>query len=136
MPDWFLILLVFAAVHRLTRLAIMDEIPMVKTPRDWAVNHLDPIPGTGRKPVWGRPGKSLAYLLGCPWCMSVWVGGVVVWLTVWLHPAGLPVPWLVWAASSSVSGVVTGVWESLQEQRWKLNESRLRVAARDEAKFR
>lgn len=118
MPAWLLVLLVFLAVHRLTRLAIADEIPVVKLPRDWIVNRLDPdVPGV--RPAWGRFGRSVAYLLGCPWCMSMYMGGLVVWLTAWL--VGLPAPWLVWLAASSVTGLIASV-ESEHEQRYELNE--------------
>lgn len=118
MPAWLLVLLVFLAVHRLTRLAIADEIPVVKVPRDWVVNRLDPdVPGA--RPAWGGFGRSVAYLLGCPWCMSAWTGGLVVWLTAWL--VGLPVPWLVWLAASSVTGLIASA-ESEHEQRYELNE--------------
>lgn len=122
---WLLVLLVILAIHRLTRLAVADEIPLVKVPRDKAVDWLDPL--NGRLPPWGGFGKSIAYLLGCPWCMSVWVGGFVVWGTAWLH--GLPVPWLVWAAASSVTGWAAAA-ESEHDQRWKLNEQRLAAGVR------
>lgn len=115
--QWLLVVLVCLAVHRLTRLAIADEIPIVKVPRDRIVDWLDPL--DGRRGAWGGFGKSVAYLLGCPWCMSVWVGGFVVWGTVWLH--GLPVPWLVWAAASSVTGWAASA-EAEHDQRWKLRE--------------
>lgn len=118
MPTWLLVALVFLATHRLTRLAIADEIPLVKVPRDAAVNWLDPEAAGARAP-WGGFGRSVAYLLGCPWCMSVWVGAWVVGLTAWL--VGLPAPWLVWVASSSVTGLVAS-WESEHEQRHALND--------------
>jgi hypothetical protein len=117
MPGWLLTVLVIGAVHRLTRLAVADEIPLVKVPRDWIVRRLDPPPGV--HPPWGAAGRSIAYLMGCPWCMSVWVGGWVVWVTAVVH--GLPVPWLVWATASSVTGLL-GSWEAEHEQRWHLND--------------
>lgn len=122
---WLLVILVILAIHRLTRLAVADEIPIVKVPRDAAVNWLDPL--DGRPAPWGGFGKSVAYLLGCPWCMSVWVGAVVVWGTVLVH--GLPVPWLVWAAASSVTGWAASA-ESEHDQRWKLNEQQLAANSR------
>jgi hypothetical protein len=128
LDPWLLTILVIVTVHRLTRLAVADEIPLVKVPRDTVVNWLDPI--DGRRGHWGGLGRSIAYLLGCPWCMSVWVGGVVVWLTVWLH--GLPVPWLVWAAASSVTGWAASA-ESEHEQRWKLNEQLIAAGERTTA---
>jgi uncharacterized protein DUF1360 len=118
MPAWLLVLLVVVATHRLTRLAVADEIPLVKVPRDAAVNWLDPTTPGARAP-WGGFGRSVAYLLGCPWCMSIWVGGVLVWLTAVM--VGLPAPWLVWLAASSVTGWAASA-ESEHEQRYELNE--------------
>jgi hypothetical protein len=118
MPTWLLVALVILATHRLTRLAVADEIPLVKVPRDAAVNWLDP-ETPGKQAPLGGLGRSIAYLLGCPWCMSVWVGGGVVWLTV--HYVGLPAPWLVWLAASSVTGWAASA-ESEHEQRWQLND--------------
>ena len=114
---WLLTLLVVLAVHRLTRLAIADEIPVVKVPRDRIVDWLDPV--AGRRGHWGGFGRSVAYLLGCPWCMSVWVGAFVVWGTAWT--VGLPVPWLVWAAASSVTGWAASA-ESEHDQRYALRQ--------------
>jgi hypothetical protein len=122
MPAWLLVALILGGVHRLTRLLVQDEIPLVKVPRDKVVAWLDPPPG--RRPPWGGLGRSIAYLATCPWCMSVWVGAGVVWLTAWLH--GVPVPWLVWAAASSTTGLL-GSWEAEHEQRWQLNDRDLRT---------
>lgn len=118
MPSWLLVALVVLATYRVTRLVVVDEIPLVKIPRDKAVNWLEP-ETVGKQAPWGEFGRSVAYLLGCPWCMSVWVGGALVWLTVWLH--GLPVPWLVWLAASSITGWAAQA-ESEHEQRWKLRQ--------------
>jgi hypothetical protein len=41
---WLTILLIFTATHRLTRLAIKDEVPIVKVPRDAIIRFLDPTP--------------------------------------------------------------------------------------------
>jgi hypothetical protein len=118
MPAWLLVVLVVVATHRLTRLVVADEIPLVKVPRDRMVGWLDP-DQPGRRAPWGGFGRSVAYLLGCPWCMSIWVGGALVWLTVQVH--GLPVPWLVWLAASSCTGWAASA-ESEHEQRWELND--------------
>jgi hypothetical protein len=121
MPAWLLVLLVFMAVHRLTRLMVADEIPLVKVPRDKAVNWLDPdVPG--RRAPWGGFGRSIAYLATCPWCTSAYTGGAVVGLTAWL--VGLPVPWLVWAAASSFTGWAASA-ESEHEQRHELRQRQI-----------
>lgn len=167
----FKVLLIFLVVHRLTRLAVADEIPVVKVPREWLVSHLDPDPGKPPNPLpqwyvaltftttallgvavavcaevgWvgagivagvaamfalllglaaylPAVGRSVAYLLECPWCMSVWVGAGVVWLTA--DTVGVVWPWLVWAASSSVTGLI-GAAESAHDQRYELAELEL-----------
>src|SRR5688572_6745591 len=115
MPTWLLVVLVVVAIHRLTRLAVADEIPLVKVPRDAIVGWLDPDPPK-RAPLRGF-GRSVAYLMTCPWCMSMWVGGFVVWATAYL--VGLPVPVLVWLAASSVTGWAASA-ESEHEQRHEL----------------
>lgn len=122
MPVWLLVILVIITVHRVTRLAVADELPLVRVPREWAVNWLDP--GTGRAPLGGF-GRSIAYLLTCPWCMSFWVGAAVVWATA--HTVGLPAPVLVWVAASSVTGWAASA-EAEHEQRWQLADHQINQA--------
>jgi hypothetical protein len=121
MPSWLLVVLIVVAVHRVTRLLVADEIPLVKVPRDAAVNWLDPeVPG--RRAPWGGFGRSVAYLIGCPWCMSMWVGaGLVALTTVFVS---VPAPLLVWLAASSVTGWAAQA-ESEHEQRWKVRQQQI-----------
>jgi hypothetical protein len=183
--DWLLVLLIFLATHRLTRLAVADEVPIVKVPRDALIRFLDPTPEMlakepGLKGHWngGRPslgvfalavavlgaaaigvtaavdagredvaatiamaafvsaaalsiaasgsvGRALAYLLECPWCMSAWVGGAVV-LGADLCTS-VPVPFLVWIAASTVTGLV-GNYEARHDQQHELAEIEKRRA--------
>lgn len=58
-PTWLLVLLALLAVARVTRLVVEDAI--LDGPRALVLRH-------------ARPGGLLAYLLGCPWCVSVWAG--------------------------------------------------------------
>lgn len=44
MPTWLLVLLIFVVTHRLTRLAVKDEVPIVRVPRDALIKFLDPTP--------------------------------------------------------------------------------------------
>lgn len=44
MSPWLLVTLIFLATFRLTRLAIKDEVPIVKVPRDALIRFLDPTP--------------------------------------------------------------------------------------------
>jgi hypothetical protein len=130
MPVWLIVLLVFLATHRLTRLAIADEVPIVKVPRDAAIRFLDPTPDQvatqpGIKGHWGGTGKALAYLLECPWCMSAYTGAAVV-IGVDLA-ASLPLPWLVWIAASTVTGLIAN-FEARQDQAHELAEIEKRRA--------
>lgn len=77
------------AVYRATRLIIEDEI--LDGPRDWAYSKV-------------KPGGKLAYLLGCPWCMSFWVAIPLAILYV-LSPTGMMVAGLP-LAGSAVTGLI------------------------------
>lgn len=130
MNGWLTVLLIFLATHRLTRLAVADEVPLVKIPRDAAVKFLDPTPqqratDPTAKGHWGNTGRALAYLLECPWCMSAYTGGVVVFVTDLF--AAVPVPFLVWIAASSVTGLVANV-EARHDQAYELAEIEKRRA--------
>lgn len=53
------------ATHRLTRAITRDSVPLTARPRD------------AIRKRW--PDSAVAYLVGCDWCVSVWVGtGVAV----------------------------------------------------------
>lgn len=116
-PDWLLILLVVLTVHRVTRLVISDTFPPIGVPRDRIINWWDPddewlARRPDATPHWGALGRSLRYLFTCPWCMSVWVGGGLIWaLDAWWQP--IPAPLLVWAAASSVTGLLAGIEDKL-----------------------
>lgn len=74
MNGWLLVFLIFVATHRLTRLAIKDEVPVVKVPRDALIKFLDPTPeqraaDPAARGHWnGRP-KNLTLF---------WIGGVAL----------------------------------------------------------
>lgn len=80
------------AVHRLTRLVTEDEVtrPVRERVQDAA------------------PEGRLAYLLTCPWCVSVWIGAGWAALTAAAPavaaPAGAALAW------SSVTGLLSS-WE-------------------------
>lgn len=124
MPVWLLDLLIVVTVYRATRFLVADEFPLVRWPRDRIGRFLDPTaaevaanPKT--HPHWGALGRGLAYLVTCPWCMSAWVGALIVWAaTVY---ASVPMPVLVWAAGSAVTGLVASA-EAEHEQRYKLRQ--------------
>jgi hypothetical protein len=130
MNSWLLVLLIFLATHRLTRLAIADEVPVVKVPRDALIRFLDPTPQmVAAQPSlrghWGNKGRALAYLLECPWCMSTWTGGAIVFATDLFM--SVPAPILVWIAASSVTGLIANL-EARQDQAHELAEIEKRRA--------
>jgi hypothetical protein len=120
-----LVILLCVAVYRVTRLVVEDAFPPIAVPREWLLNWWQPdddwIVAKKRdgswkhpdaKPHWGSFGGSLRYLFSCPWCMSVWVGAAMVWGTDQLI-LSVPYPWLTWAASSAVTGLLFGLEEKL-----------------------
>lgn len=108
MRDLLLLAAVWLSVYRFTRLVAVDRI--VQAPREWLQVRLEQ--------RWERKHPDLlidddgsqwqsmtAYLLGCMWCASVWVGGLVTLAAAMFIAGPLPVPWwLVWASSSAVTG--------------------------------
>lgn len=116
MPTWLLYLLIALAVHRLTRIVTRDKFPLIAVPRYHVTNWFDPSDEyravyrvkhpdrEGPKSHWGIFGSSLAYLLECDWCVSVWVsGGLVTGLTYF---TSVPMPTLIWLAASTVTGLI------------------------------
>lgn len=64
-------------VCRATQIVLWDRI--TQGPRRWLLRHLNP-EGYGMRDE--RRGY-LAYLLECPWCMSIWLAALAVVLTWW-----------------------------------------------------
>ena len=138
--DALLVVLLFLAVYRGTRLIVTDKLPVIDIPREAFVQRWGAyaeatwIPDERRYswPVrafryvfaaqwpsingFSRTNlvmKSLAYLWECPWCTSVWVGAAVVYATA--QYVDLPYPWLVWGAASAVTGLLVNVEEKLDK---------------------
>lgn len=105
MRDLLVVALVCLATHRLTLGVVEDRL--TRRPRTAIQNHYERAyeQRTGRvdPDEWQ---SAVAYLLSCPWCMSIWVGGAVTAATVYL--TSVPLPVLVWLASSSVTGLLGG----------------------------
>lgn len=135
-----LLILTFLTVYRITRFVTVDKFPAIDLPREAFVQRWGAYEGIGREPdavrhnwlvrsfrfFWAAefPAvngidrtnlvmKSFAYLWECSWCTSIWVGGAVVYTTV--QYVDLPYPWLVWVASSAVTGLLTTVEEKLDK---------------------
>jgi hypothetical protein len=138
--DTLLIILLFLAVYRGTRLIVKDKIPVIDIPREAFVQRWGAFEDALRIPDpkrhnWLVRGfryvfagqwpsingltrtnlvmKSLAYLWECPWCTSVWVGAAVVYTSA--QYVDLPYPWLVWGAASAVTGLLVNVEEKLDK---------------------
>lgn len=83
------------AVYRLTRLVVRDSI--TERAREWVrlMAYIGVDEQTGALLGWSGPGGAAArwtfQLVSCSWCMSVWLGAIVVALTatvpgVWQYP--------------------------------------------------
>ena len=116
MAPWLTYILIALAAHRLTRIVTRDKFPLIAVPRYYITNWLDPSDEyrqlyarkhPDREPPktrLGLFGQSVAYLLECDWCVSVWVSGAVVYCTsTW---TSVPLPVLVWLAASTVTGLI------------------------------
>lgn len=130
-PHWMVVALTMLATYRVTRFVTRDQLPIVARPRRWLDKHWNPLPdqdawesylaappaakkiflenlaqvtGVRSRPTgWKR---SIAYLVGCSWCSSIWVAaGIVVFDHFFL---GLTWQWaaLLWLASSAVTGMI------------------------------
>jgi hypothetical protein len=111
-----LIPLIFLVIFRVTRFVIEDTWPPIGVPRKWLLNYWDPdldwiAEREGARPHWGRLGPVLRYLFSCPWCMSVWLGPIVIYVTMQWYE--VPAPVLVWIAGSAVTGLLAGLEEKL-----------------------
>lgn len=63
-----------------------------------------------------RLSYSIAYLWGCPWCMSFWVAWALIGVAMLLG-FSVPLPWLLVAIASYVSGILIAGVEALIDRR-------------------
>lgn len=111
--NWIVVVLTCLAVHRVTRVITRDHLPLIAVPREKITMWLDPpmivddelVDPPPRYP-WGIFGRSIAFLLECDWCMSIYVAaGVVtvedrVWHLGWLSTT------LLGLTASTVTGLI------------------------------
>lgn len=101
-----LTVLVCLTVYRVTRLLVEDRItePLRNKLIYIAYKRAYPPPTTPAE--WdSKPEPMLAYFVTCPWCTSVWLGGLITLVvSLFTH---LPYPLLVWPASSAVAGFLS-----------------------------
>lgn len=115
--DGLLLILLVLTIYRVTRLVIVDAFPLLAVPRTYVINWWEPddewlTTRPDARPHWGALGRSLRYLFGCPWCMSVWVGGGLIWaLDHWWRD--VPAPLLVLASASAVTGLMSVIEDKL-----------------------
>lgn len=113
MSSVLLVVLMSLATYRVTRLVTTDTI--FDKPREavrWFFEgrFLRKQPDDKRQELalsddWH---SKLAYFVGCPWCVSLWVGGLITLATMLV--ADVPYPPLVWPATSAVTGLLAS-WE-------------------------
>jgi hypothetical protein len=111
-----LILLIFLTIYRSTRFVIEDTWPPIGVPRKWLINYWDPDldwldEHPTARPHWGKIGPVLRYLFSCPWCMSVWIGPIVIIVTMQWYE--VPAPFLVWIAGSAITGLLASLEDKL-----------------------
>lgn len=113
MSDVLLVVLMSLATYRATRLVTTDAI--FDQPRDavrWFFEGRfmrrqteDKLREVADSDEWH---SKLAYFIGCPWCVSLWVGGLLTLATMLI--VDVPYPLLVWPATSTVTGLLAS-WE-------------------------
>jgi hypothetical protein len=110
---WLLYLVISLVTFRVTRLVVKDTFPPIAVPRMWIINWWDPDEvwiiehpkAHGLTvPHWGALGRSLRYLLTCPWCMSFWLGAAVVY--VFTLYVSVPLPVVAWIVAMTVTGLI------------------------------
>jgi uncharacterized protein DUF1360 len=124
------VVLVIGAVWVITRFLIKGEMPLVKIPREALVIFFDPSDedvtsgraSARKRTVWE---KSLAYLIECGWCASLYVAAWLVPLVA--HFAPVPLPWLVVLTSTGITGALVG-WEAIHDQRYELVVAQINAA--------
>ena len=120
MNDFLLLILCSAVVYRVSRFIVLDT--MIEGTRDRFTAWLQTWPDNeGRRrvinkdetpwlliPLWRR---KIVELVSCPWCVTVWVGGIVTLLTHFIvEPVPAPVWW--WLAISSLALVIWAITDS------------------------
>jgi hypothetical protein len=111
-PFWLIAILTCLAVHRTTRLLTRDHLPLIAVPREKLVVWLDPpvmrdgelIEPSPKRPL-GVVGWSVAFLLECDWCMSIWVATGFMFA----EHAWLSVTWQVAVLLGLSASTVTGL---------------------------
>jgi len=97
-PDLSIIVLVALATARLTGLIVEDKI--TEPVRNWVAKHTKDD---------SKVQSALAYLLFCPWCVSIYAGAALATLVYFAYGSGLVYIGLLALAASQVAGMVSGI---------------------------
>ena len=88
MPPNTILILYMLAVVRLTTLVTHDQI--TRPVREWAIGRFDATRRIHRLLVY-LLGEPDGYAIGCPWCVSIWVGAVTApMMWAWSNQ-----PWMI-----------------------------------------
>lgn len=90
------VVLYVLAVYRGTRLVTTDEFPLFARPREAIRADL-------------RVPDALAYLVTCPWCMSIWIGAALLAGLDLATEHVVPVPLFLLLTASAVTGLIATV---------------------------
>lgn len=109
-PSWLLIALYMLAVYRVVRFLVYDQWPPLVRFRSRITKDVPP-KESAISYIFGTSGT-----YGCPWCMSIWVGGAMtlglaLYSTLGLHASWAPwYGWVaLWLATSTVCGFLGNV---------------------------
>lgn len=127
MSDPFLLVIMILTAFRVTWLITRDSIPLVRIPREWLISkavHTRQLAPSYETPDDDKQDYVATYrgfwyhvadLVTCPWCVSVWVSGVVTIVTVLVSPTGLSMPWLWFGATAGGAAIVAQLVAKLME---------------------
>jgi hypothetical protein len=124
LPTYLLVSLFILGVYRGTRFVTRDELPIFKFPRDVIVAFFDPAPEHTQRWAWAKSraggfGRSVAYLVECDWCVSVYVAGAAAYLT-WRWTEVML--WVLLALTASTCTGLVATWEAVIEQKFELRK--------------
>jgi hypothetical protein len=123
-----LLVAMWLAAYRVTRLVVNDSFPPVQRLRDKLV-------GADETKLLGTRMEWFGELITCYWCASFWVSGVVVGLTD--LATSVPLPFLLWwavagaAAFTSFVEDVLGEWANVNMKRQQINKYDAKITPAD-----
>lgn len=125
------VLLICLATYRVTRFITKDAFPLVAGPRRWIDTQWNPFPDQA---VWDsykespkaakaivienlrkagvryKPNgflRSVAYLIGCAWCTSIWVSAAIAFSFGCISHTHWAWGILLWLTASAITGLIS-----------------------------